>query len=233
MNDRALRRYEMFGREIVFGNENAADFATGSDAKTHFANLAQITDKLAKAKAGQQPGSATPKSVLFDALRLDVQNIARMARAMEQDTPGFADKFRSPKTASDHDLQTAADAMIEQLIVQATDSPATQAAKAALVARFVAKEFSATFAQDLADDRAAIDGANEDMEGSREKSVGNTAAIDQLIAQGMKESNYLDAIMRVKYARNADKTRAWFSASHIERAPKRQKPAAPTPPPIG
>jgi hypothetical protein len=230
MNDRALRRYEMFGREIVFGNENTADFAVGSDAKTHFANLAQIVDKLSKAKAGQQPGSATPKSVLVDALRLDVQNIARMARAMDSDTPGFSDKFRSPKTASDQDLMTAADTMIEQLLADPGDSAATQAAKTALMARFVAKEFEANFAQNLADDRAAIDDAHEAIEGGREKSVGNTAAIDKLIADGMKESNYLDAIMHVKYARNSEKMRAWLSASHIERAPKRQKATVPVPP---
>lgn len=233
MNDRSLRRYDKFGREIVFGNQNAADFAAGSDAKMHFANLAQIVDKLDKAKAGQQPGSATPKSVLLDALRIDVQSIARLARAIEQDEPGFADKFRSPKSGSDQDLLTAVDAMIAQLVSDPEDneSAATQAAKAALVARFVAKEFEANFAQNLTEDRAAIDDANEDLEGGREKGVGNTAVIDKLIAEGMKESNYLDAIMRVKYGRNAEKIRAWFSASHLERVPKRQKPTPPPTPP--
>jgi len=34
--------------------------------------------------------------------------------------------------------------------------------------------------------------------------------------------------MRNKYTRNADKLRAWDSASHIERAPQREK--KPTPP---
>ena len=43
----------------------------------------------------------------------------------------------------------------------------------------------------------------------------------------MKEVNYLDAIMHNKYARNADKLRAWQSASHIERASKREKKSAP------
>ena len=45
----------------------------------------------------------------------------------------------------------------------------------------------------------------------------------------MKEVNYLDAIVRNKYTRNADKLRAWDSASHIERAPQREKkPVPPT-----
>jgi hypothetical protein len=231
MNDRAQRRYEKFGREIVFGNENAADFAAGSDAKTHFTKLAQIVDKLGKAKAGQESGSATPRSVKLDALRLDSQNITRMARAMDQDEPGFSDKFRSPKSSSDQDLLTAVDAMIAQLLSDPDDheDAATQAAKAALVARFVAKEFDPQFAQHLADDRAGIDDAGETFEGGREKGVGNTKLIDTLIAEGMKESNYLDAIMPVKYARQPDKLRAWLSASHLERAAKRQSPTTPTP----
>ena len=49
----------------------------------------------------------------------------------------------------------------------------------------------------------------------------------------MKEVTYLDAIMHNKYARNPDKLRAWQSASHVERAPQREKipPTPPTPPP--
>lgn len=168
----------------------------------------------------------------LDALRLDVSNLARMARAMDQDDPGLADKFRLPKTSSEGDLLTAVDAMIAQLVIDAAnDSTAIKAAKTALVARFVAKEFDPAFAQHLADDRAAIDDASETLEGGREKSVGNTAAIDQLIADGMKEVNYLNAIMPVKYARNAEKLRAWMSASHIERAPQREKKPAPAPTP--
>ena len=57
--------------------------------------------------------------------------------------------------------------------------------------------------------------------------VENTAALGRLAKEGMKESNYLDAIMQAKYARNPDKLRGWQSASHLERAPQRaKKPAA-------
>ena len=51
-------------------------------------------------------------------------------------------------------------------------------------------------------------------------------------AGSMAEVTQLDAIMHNKYARNPDKLRAWDSASHIERAPKREKkPAGGTTPP--
>lgn len=42
----------------------------------------------------------------------------------------------------------------------------------------------------------------------------------------MAEVTQLDAIMHNKYARDPDKLRAWSSASHIERAPKREKKPA-------
>ena len=49
-------------------------------------------------------------------------------------------------------------------------------------------------------------------------------------AAGMKEVTYLDAIMHNKYNRVPDKLREWLSASHIERAPQREKKPAPKPP---
>ncbi len=41
----------------------------------------------------------------------------------------------------------------------------------------------------------------------------------------------LDAIMNNKYARQSEKLRAWQTASHVERAPQREKKPAPTPAP--
>src|SRR5258707_8178911 len=109
MNDRVTRRYEMFVRAKTFGQDNAADFTAGSAAATRFANLAQIINQLDTAKAGQKRDGVTAKEVLFDALRLDMQNIARTARAIAQDQPGFADKFRLPVNPAQTALLTTAD----------------------------------------------------------------------------------------------------------------------------
>ena len=46
-----------------------------------------------------------------------------------------------------------------------------------------------------------------------------------VISTGMKDLTTLDAIMHNKYARQPEKLRAWQSASHIERAPQREKKA--------
>ena len=41
----------------------------------------------------------------------------------------------------------------------------------------------------------------------------------------------LDAIMYNKYTRQPEKLRAWQSASHVERAPQREKKTTPVTPP--
>ncbi|MGD0650682.1 MAG: hypothetical protein ABSA97_06030 [Verrucomicrobiia bacterium] len=65
-------------------------------------------------------------------------------------------------------------------------------------------------------------------ETGREAGVGSTATIGLGIAAGMKQVNYLDAIMHNKYNRVADKLTEWLSASHIERTPQKKKEPAPT-----
>ena len=215
MNDRETRRYDMFGRVQTFGKDNTTDFAAGSKAAGHFAAVTQVIKDLDTEKAKQGGGTATAKEVLLDALRLDLQNIARTARAIDANEPGFADKFRTPDSPSQTALLTAGDAFVLELD------------KAGVTAKFTAYELPATFVQDLKDDLAAIRDADGAMNSDDQEGVSSTAAVGRLIKAGMAEVTQLDAIMRNKYARNPDKLTAWDSASHIERAPQRAKKPAP------
>ena len=230
MNDRETRRYDMFGRVKTFGTDNATDFAAGGEAQKRFTNVAKVITDLDAAKAAQQGSGTTAKEVLLDALRLDLQNISRTARAIAQDTAGFADTFRPPDSPSQTALLTTADAFLAQFQFATDDTAAQKAAKTALIAKFVAHELPADFVTDLSDDRKAIDAAEDAVESDDSEGVESTAAVGRLIKAGMKEVNYLDAIMRNKYTRNPDKLRAWDSASHIERAPQREKKPAPNTP---
>ncbi len=223
MNDRETRRYQMFGRVQTFGQSHQSDFAPGGEAIKRFGNVGRIILELDTAKARQQGGNATAKEVLFDALRLDLQNIARTADAFDLDEPGFAAPYRLPETSGQPALLTLADAIVVRLTAQPGDAAATQTAKTALVARFVAHELPADFVQDLLDDRKAIDAAQDVVEDDDNEGVASTAAIGRLIRDGMKEVTYLDAILHNKFARQPDNLRAWQSASHIERAPQREK----------
>lgn len=221
MNDRETRRYEMFVRVSNFGSDHAADFAAGGEGAKHFANLNQVIAGLDTAKAGQKTNGATAKEVLLDALRLDLQNIARTARAIAQDQPGFADRFKLPANPGQIALLTAADAILAELN------------KPGVAAKFIAHEMPADFVQSFTNDRHAVDSAQSGLETSRESGVASTATIGPLIANGMKEITYLNAIMHNKYGSNPDKLAAWHSASHIERDPQRAKktPATPVPAP--
>ncbi len=220
----------MFGRVKTFGADNAADFASGSVAQTNFSSIDQVIAGLDKAKAGQVSNRNTSMETLLNAVRLDIQNITRTAAAIDQDEPGFADKFHLPKAYNPAALLTTADAFLLQLTSQSTDDAATKTAKAALVAKFTAHEMNANFVTNLQTDRAAITNAEADMESDSEDRVGNTAVISPLIRQGMKAINTLDAIMHNKYSAQPDKMAAWTSASHIERDPQRNNPQ-PTPAP--
>jgi len=61
--------------------------------------------------------------------------------------------------------------------------------------------------------------------------VGNTKLIDELLGQINDVVGGLDAIMFNKYTRQPEKLRARQSASHVERAPQREKKPAPVTPP--
>ena len=117
------------------------------------------------------------------------------------------------------------------VLLTAADAFARELADPAVAAKFLAYELPADFVADLADDIAAIRSADADMQSDDQTGVASTAAVGRLIREGMAEVMQLDAIMNNKYARNPDRMRAWDSASHIDRAPRRAKqPAGGTPP---
>jgi len=233
MNDRDQRRYDRATRVQTFGVENAADFAAGSKAKTHFANLDGLIFKLDDAKAGQLP-SRVSKETLLDGLLIDFKNIARTARSIGLTENGFAAPYRIPDNPSESAITTHADALLARLEDQPADSAAVKTAKTALRARFVAYELPADFVANLRADRKAVADANRLNQGETQEGVENTKLIGELLGQANDEITELDAIMYNKYTRQPEKLRAWQSASHVERAPQREKktPTLPTPPPV-
>lgn len=222
MNDRDQRRYQRLTRIQTFGLENTADFAAGSKAKTHFANVDGLITSLDQAKAGQSPARVS-KQTLLDALSLDFQNIARTARAIELEENGFAAPYRLPDSYTERAITTHADSLLQLLEDQADDSAATKEAKTALRARFIAYELPADFVADLRADRQAIIDANQHNQGEVQGGVENTELIGQLLGRANDEVTELDALMHNKYTRQPEKLRAWQSASRVERAPQREK----------
>jgi hypothetical protein len=93
------------------------------------------------------------KETLLDALTLDFRNIARAARAIELSEPGFSAPYRLPSDSTEAAITTHADKLIALL----ADRPGeTDAARAALRAKFIPYKMSADFVEDLRVDREAI-----------------------------------------------------------------------------
>jgi len=230
MNDRDQRRYERATRVQTFGQDNAADFANGSKAQTLFASLDDLIGKLDGAKAEQSP-TRVSKETLLDSLLLDLKNISRTARSIELTENGFAAPYRIPDNPAESAITTHADSVLTRLEDQPADSAAVKTAKAALRARFVAYELPADFVTSLRADRKAIADANKANQSETQDGVENTKLIGELLGDVNDVITELDAIMYNKYTRQPEKLRAWQSASHVERAPQREKKPTPAPPP--
>jgi hypothetical protein len=220
----------MFGRVITFWKTNSADIPAGSKGATYYANLGSDQQQLAAAGATQKGGKVTAQNALILSLDTNLQNIARTAHAIAQDVPGFADLFAPPDHCNPGEVLATANAYLVQLVAQPGDGAVTTAAKAARVKQFMDHALPATFVADLQAQVAAIGSAKDTHEAGREKGVASTTAIAQLVRDGRKQVNYLDAIARNLYKGNAEQLRAWVSASHVERDPIHQG-ATPSPTP--
>ena len=166
MDDNNIRRFNRATRVKTFGESYAADFAPGSKATTLFLELNPIVIRLNEATVGQL---RTPvgKPELIAALSLDFKDIARTARAIKIDQPGFDDSaYRHPATSVENPVTTHADSLLKLLedntapVADGGDTPAQLAEKATLRTKFIAYELPVDFVEDLRADRDALDACN-------------------------------------------------------------------------
>ena len=228
MNDRDQRRYDRLTRIQTFGRENAADFTGGGKAPPRFQNIDRHLTALDEARTGQSPARVS-KETLLDALHLDFKNIARTARTIALEEPGFDAPYRIPENLTEPILTTHADKLLLLLEdndappAEGGDTPGQKTAKAALRAKFTAYEMPDDFTDSLRDDREALREANSHNQGETQSGVENTAVIGQILGLSSVDVQVLDTVMHNKYARNPAKLKAWLSASRVERAPQREK----------
>ncbi|MDX6270179.1 MAG: hypothetical protein QOD28_1402 [Acidobacteriota bacterium] len=220
MKDSETRRYEAFLRVREFGATRAAQFPANSFGAEKLAALDAVIKALDKHTSTQVSGRNTAqqgtagKAAARDELRRDLEAISRTARVMAFDTPGLADKFRLPRDPKDQELLNAARAFAADAQPLATE--------------FVRRGLPADFLSDLDSDIEIFGQAvNRKIEG-RATHVAATAAIDDLIDDGMRHLRELDAVVRNIFADDPASLAAWTSASHVERAPRTKHP---TPPP--
>jgi hypothetical protein len=223
MNDSDRRSYEKFVRVRDFGQGRLSDFASTSLGHQYFTDIATVVNDFnahaaAEASARSDARQGTDRrEQARNALRDALEDIARTARALIDEVPGIAEKFRVPRNNSDKDLLNAGRTFKQDA------EP--------IKAHFIAHEMPADFLDNLQDDIDALEAAISSQSTGVGGQVAAGAALDAIIARGNNLVRKLDVIVRNKYANDPATLAEWTSASHTERAPRRSKktPSAPTP----
>jgi hypothetical protein len=221
MKDSDTRRYEAFLRVREFGTSHAAQFPANSFGAEKFTALGEVINGLDEHATTQVSGLNTAqqgtsgKAAARDELRRDLEAINRTARIMAFDTPGLEDKFRLPPKLKDQELLNTARAFA--------------VAAQPLAAEFTRRGLPANFLADLTSDIETFEQAIERKTEGRAAHVAATAAIDDLIEDGVRHLRQLDTVVRNIFADDPATLAAWTSASHVERAPRTKQPAAAPP----
>jgi hypothetical protein len=219
MNDNDTRRYEMFLRARQLGTDEAASIASFTFVKDLFSSLSEVVTELESHANLQASGLSTArqstqsKTAARDELERDLNAISRTARSISNSVPGLEQKFRWSRELKDQELLTTA------RVFAADALP--------LKAEFTKRGLPTSFLDDLLEDIAAFEQALTQREQGKETHVNASATIDDLIERGTKTVRELDPLMRNIFENSPGKLAAWLSASHVERAPRKQ-PTAPT-----
>jgi hypothetical protein len=222
MDNNENRERHRFERVVDFVTGRGNDFAPTSLGKQLANTLATIITELeghataeGSAFGSERLGTSTRREAR-DALRADLEAIARTARAMASDLPGLADKFRMPGPDNDQRLLDAGRAAAADAVPYS--------------AQFTAHELTADFFTALNAHIADLKAAIGDQARGSEHHVRAREAIDDAIDRGVEIVRKLDAIVKNKYANNAAVLAEWTAASHKERAPRSNTPPAQTSP---
>ncbi|MEY2521254.1 MAG: hypothetical protein QOF24_3013 [Verrucomicrobiota bacterium] len=239
MNAREQARFDMLKRVGTFGTNNASDFTTpvppaaaitpGQTQATHlFDDLNTPTTGLIArigknaetqhSGTGSARGGTTSKTVLRDALFLELKGINRTAAATAaaQNKPEIMDKFRMPYGVGDAVLVAKANTIGDAAQTLATD--------------FIAHGHEPTFVADLRAHISAFGEADAAKDSGAQTQAGATEGFAPLLDEAMTAVTQLDAFMHNFYKSNAAKMGEWHTASHVERQAKTKKAETPAPP---
>ena len=216
MDDNQTRKYQMAIRTRGFNAQRVADFSEAGMARQFMNELiAGIADaeRLAEAQTtgiGEARQGTKTRRDARTAVQRAVDAIFRIARII-----GVEAQFQRPLNDT------------EEALLNTARSYATNALP--LKAQFIAHEMSATFIDDLKEDIADLEAAIASKGNAIGDHVSASAALDDALDRCVEIVRKLDAIMKNKYANDPGTLAEWISASHIERAPRRKKEAAPPP----
>ncbi len=211
----------MFVRVRQFGIDNTTDFPPGSIGAAQFAAVGDEVDLIDNFGADQAAGFGEArqqfeiKDTARENLRDDMSDIARTARSMEYQFDGIGDKFRMPRNRNDQELLATARAFATEAVPYQAD--------------FVAYGLGAAFIAELQTLIDAFEATLPTTSSAIDEHVAATANIAESIRRGMRAVRILIGVVQNKYANNVGKLAAWLSASHIEKAKKKEVPIPPVP----
>lgn len=209
MNDRIRRRYNMLVQADAFRDLYFNDFKSMARVMTNFeiirTEIGILEQQAALAVSQSMQSSTTGKGVLRDAVETKLRRIARTARGIAADIPGFAALFRLPDSDNDALLIATARDFIAKYNQHEADFTES-GLPAALITR-------------LGEDITEFEDTTGDQAGSLEERVAANASINASADRAMKAFRRVDPIIRNIYAEQPDKLAAWRTASRIESAP--------------
>lgn len=213
MDARALNTLDMFINVNQFGQDNTSDFSPYADAVAGFAAITEVIRNLRESAATQTSGAVgrttTQKAVLRDAIRRQMKDISRTARALGTNNVGLQRLFRIPNGDNDANLIATAREF------------ATEAAN--FKADFLRLAMPADFIEVLTADIEAFEQALNNKATAKVTGITATASIDDELKRGMDKVRIIDAIARNVYGNNPAKLAAWTSARHIARITTQSK----------
>lgn len=215
MNDDQSRRLAMLGRVIAFRVRHTADFPPTSKGAKLLDEVAAAESEATGGGTSQSSGkgatraATSTKADLYNGLLDDLRAISASAKGMAREIPGVDERFRVPRSISQTNIITAARAFL-------ADARPLEAA-------FIAHELPADFLADLEADILAYDAATDSQSDGASKQVSGTRTIAEAIRDGCAAVRDVDSLIRNKYRDNSPVLAEWYTASHVERAPRKAK----------
>lgn len=211
----ALRRVK------VFAGSHAGDFKPDGKASKAFTRLPLLLEEIGDPDLdpGIPASRATgAKTSLLEKLWEDLKAIAKTARTIARDDPGFDADFRLGEETQ-RGILASADAFLEKLEPQ-------------VVAKFTDYELPDDFASVLKRDFKAIHGLEDEQTEGRMEATGGTAEVRKLLAEGRALLRQLDTAVRNRYRHDPEILAAWRVAARIHRPsrPPGTEPARPSNP---
>jgi hypothetical protein len=211
-----MRRYAMLARVRDFGQAHRALFPDSSVGGQAFATVAAAVAELSEHAVAKMSSAREGIRAMKDARHWLVDRleaIARTARAIAVDHPGFDDSFRLPRQYSHEALVTIARVFIQ-------DAEATKN-------QFVAHGLAETFVAELQKLLGTFEQAARDREAGRSARIAAHAGIEKGLLAGLAAVRKLDVIVANQLEHDPTTLAVWERERRVDSA-RRPKATAPT-----